>query len=380
MFHGYVAGGAADDHEGTQLADAIARVRQGMAAMLRLGSAWYDVASQVKAITELGLDSRKFILCTDDCHAGTIVHDGHMNRVVRHAISQGLKPMTAIQMATINTATHFGLERELGSIAPGRRADLVLTSDLVELPIEAVIAGGMLLAERGRLLTDWPAYGYPDAARRTMNIGTLPKAEDFEITAPIRSGRCKVKVIGVVENQAPTRALECEIDVDEGKVVLPTADTSDSDIAHIALVERHRASGAVQNGLVSGFGYNTRCAVASTVAHDSHHLIVVGTDTASMERAVAHLNEIGGGAVVVRDGEVIADIALPIAGLMSDQPAEVVATQASKLIDAMKACGCDLNNAFMQHSLLALVVIPELRLSDIGLVDVRRFETTSLFV
>ena len=121
-FHGYVAGGPADDHEGTRVEDAIARVRQGMRAMLRLGSAWYDVAAQVKAITEEGLDSRNFILCTDDCHSGTLVHDGHMNRVVRHAIAQGLPPVTAIQMATLNTAQHFGLERELGSITPGRRA------------------------------------------------------------------------------------------------------------------------------------------------------------------------------------------------------------------------------------------------------------------
>ena len=140
MFHGYVAGGPADDHEGTRKIDAISRVRQGMRAMLRLGSAWYDVASQIKAVTEDKLDSRNFILCTDDCHSGTLVNEGHMNRVVRHAISQGLKPMTAIQMATLNTATHFGMERELGSITPGRRADIILTSDLVELPIEQVIS------------------------------------------------------------------------------------------------------------------------------------------------------------------------------------------------------------------------------------------------
>ena len=142
-FHGYVAGGPADDHEGTRAEDAIARVRLGMRAMLRLGSAWYDVAAQVKAITERGLDSRNFILCTDDRHSGTLVNEGHMDRVVRHAIAHGLKPITAIQMATLNTATHFGLERELGSITPGRRADLILTSDLATLPIEMVIARGV---------------------------------------------------------------------------------------------------------------------------------------------------------------------------------------------------------------------------------------------
>ena len=132
-FHAYAAGGPADDHEGTREADAIARVRQGMRAMLRLGSAWYDVESQITAVTEKGLDPRNFILCTDDCHSGTLVNEGHVNRVVRHAITCGCDPLVALQMATINTATHFGLERELGSVSPGRRADLILTSDLNDL-------------------------------------------------------------------------------------------------------------------------------------------------------------------------------------------------------------------------------------------------------
>src|SRR5918998_2025793 len=179
-FHGYVAGGPADDHEGTRLEDCVARVRQGMRAMLRLGSAWYDVAAQIKAVTELGLDPRNFILCTDDSHSGTLVHDGHMNRVVRHAIAQGLKPLTAIQMATLNTAQHFGLERELGSIAPGRRGDLILTPDLVRLPVEMVIAQGQVLAEHGRLTADIPAYVYPDVARGTVKVGKRLEAADFD--------------------------------------------------------------------------------------------------------------------------------------------------------------------------------------------------------
>src|SRR5918994_981643 len=160
-FHGYVAGGPQDDHEGTRVEDAIARVRQGMKAMLRLGSAWYDVASQIKAVTESGLDPRNFILCTDDCNAGTLVHDGHMDRVVRHAIAQGLKPDTAIQMATINTAQHFRLERELGSITPGRLADFLIVSDLAEMKIDEVFGRGVRLAKGGKLEIDIPAYDYP---------------------------------------------------------------------------------------------------------------------------------------------------------------------------------------------------------------------------
>ncbi|MEO1745360.1 MAG: amidohydrolase family protein, partial [Pseudomonadota bacterium] len=178
-FHGYVAGGPEDDHEGTRAEDAIARVRQGMKAMLRLGSAWYDVAEQIKAVTEQGLDPRNFILCTDDCHSGTLVNDGHMDRVVRHAIAQGLKPVTAIQMATINTAQHFRLERELGSITPGRRADFLVVSDLAALTIDAVYARGTKLAEAGRLATDIPANDYPQSAKQTVKLGKVLMAEDF---------------------------------------------------------------------------------------------------------------------------------------------------------------------------------------------------------
>jgi adenine deaminase len=297
------------------------------------------VAAQIKAVTELGLDPRNFILCTDDSHSGTLVHDGHMNRVVRHAISQGLKPITAIQMATINTAQHFGLERELGSITPGRRADLVLSSDLAALPIDMVVARGRVVAEEGKLVIEIPAYG-------------------------------------VVENQAPTKALERKLKAADGVVEMDRR----NDVCQIAVVERHRGTGEVANGFVSGFGYLVNCAVASTVAHDSHHMIVVGTHKADMALAANLLGEVGGGIAVVSEGRVLALVELPIAGLMSDERAEAVAEKARRMIEAMRECGCTMNNAYMQHSLLALVVIPELRMSDAGLIDVRRFEKTDVLV
>lgn len=375
-FHGYVAGGAADDHEGTRMIDAMARVRQGMRAMLRLGSAWYDVAPQIKAITEEGLDSRNFILCTDDSHSGTLVNEGHMNRVVRHAIEQGLPPITAIQMATINTAQHFGLERDLGSITPGRRADIIISSDLATLPIEQVVARGELLAEDGALVAQIPAAQYPQSARDTVHLGKTLVADDFKISAPANSHRVDARVIGVIENQAPTRALQFTLDVNDGIVCMDEK----NDVCQIALVERHRGTGGVTNAFVSGFGYNRPCAVASTVAHDAHHMIVVGTNHADMAMAANRLGEVGGGVTVVSNGTELAMVELPIAGLMSDERAEVVAVKAQKMVDAMAQCGCTLNNAYMQHSLLALVVIPELRISDIGLVDVTTFSKTDLFV
>ncbi|TMV10808.1 adenine deaminase [Arenibacterium halophilum] len=371
-FAAYVAGGPADDHEGTCEADAIARVRQGMRSMMRLGSAWYDVERQITAITEKGLDSRNFILCTDDCHSGTLVNDGHMNRVVRHAVDCGADPLVALQMATINTATHFGLEREIGSITPGRRADVILTSDLSKLPIEVVIARGQVVARDGACLVDCPHYDWPDSARQTVHLGHALRAADFEIAAPEGANSVTANVIGVVENQAPTKALKCDMPVIDGLV------EGTEEVCQIALVERHRATGGVVNALVSGFGYTGRMAMASTVAHDSHHMIVVGTDRDQMALAANRLAEVGGGITLFRDGEEQALVKLPIAGLMSDSPADQVAASADALIAAMVESGCTLNNAYMQHSLLALVVIPELRISDLGLVDVRTFHKIEL--
>ncbi|TNF59435.1 MAG: adenine deaminase [Rhodobacteraceae bacterium] len=372
-FAAYVAGGPADDHEGTCEADAIARVRQGMRAMLRLGSAWYDVKAQITAITEKGLDPRNFILCTDDCHSGTLVNEGHMNRVLRHAIACGCDPLVALQMATINTATHFGLERELGSLTPGRRADVILTSDLATLPIEQVWARGVLVAQDGQCLVECPHLDWPDHARSTVRVKKALTGADFAVRAPEGANAVLANVIGVVENQAPTKALQVALSVRDGLV------ETQGDVCQIALVERHRATGGVTNAFVSGFGYRGRMAMASTVAHDSHHMIVVGTDRDQMALAANRLAQVGGGITVFRDGEELALVELPIAGLMSDSPAAQVAAKAERMVQAMIQCGCTLNNAYMQHSLLALVVIPELRISDKGLIDVRTFREIPVF-
>ncbi|WP_223631855.1 adenine deaminase [Rhodobacter sp. TJ_12] len=374
-FRAYAAGGPADDHEGTCEADAIARVRQGMRAMMRLGSAWYDVESQISAVTEKGLDPRNFILCTDDCHSGTLVNEGHMNRVYRHAVACGCDPLVALQMCTLNTASHFGLERELGSITPGRRADVILSSDLASLPVEVVIARGQVVAEAGVLKVPCPHYDWPESARNTVHLGKQLTAEDFAIAAPEGANTVTAKVIGVVENQAPTKALTATLQVVDG---LAQPDES-KDVAQIALVERHRGTGKVVNGFVSGFGYKGKMAMGSTVAHDSHHMIVVGTDRESMAACANRLGEMGGGISVWKDGVELAAVPLPIAGLMSDDPAAEVAARAANMVEAMAQCGCTLNNAYMQHSLLALVVIPEIRISDLGLVDVKTFQLTELF-
>jgi adenine deaminase len=368
-FHGYVAGGPQDDHEGTRMEDAVARVRQGMKAMLRFGSAWHDVAAQVRAVTELGLDSRNFILCTDDSHSATLVQEGHMDRVIRHAISRGLAPITAIQMATINTAEHFGVSREMGLIAPGRFADVLVVPDLVNFHADVVVARGKVAAEDGRLLIDLPAVTHPEWAMDSVHLRRKLTAADFRLPLPPANGPVKAHVIGVIENQAPTRHLVMEFERKDDEI---HADMT-RDLAKLALVERHHRSGRIQVGLVSGFGFKEPCAIATTVAHDSHHMIVTGTDDENMAIAANALASCGGGQVVVLRGEVIGKVELPIAGLMSNERAEIVGQKAASVLEGFRACGCTLNNPNMQLSLLGLVVIPSLRLSDLGLVDVDHF-------
>lgn len=374
-FHGYAAGGPEDDHEGTRLEDAVARVRQGMKAMLRYGSAWHDVAAQVKAITKNKLDSHRFILCTDDSHAQTISQDGHMDRVLRHAVSEGLKPMTAIQMMTINTAEHFGLTRELGMIAPGRWADVLLVKNLRKFSPDMVIAKGQVIAEKGKWVIDLPKAKYPKWVARSVRLKRSLRAEDFALKTRAGDGsRVTAHVIGVIENQAPTRHLTEQVVVNDGEVHVDMK----RDLAKIALVERHRGTGGVTMGLVSGFGFKEKCAIGSTVAHDSHHMIVVGTDEECMAIAANKLAESGGGQIVVKDGKVIGQVELQIAGLMSTERADAVAKKTATVLEGFKSCGCELNNPNMQLSLLGLVVIPELRISDKGLVDVTQFDFVSV--
>jgi len=369
-FHGYAAGGAEDDHEGTRLGDAVARVRQGMKPMLRYGSAAHNVAAQLGAITHEGLESRRFILCTDDSHAQTLASEGHMDRVLRHAIAEGLSPMIAIQMATINAAEHFGLSREIGMIAPGRWADLLLVDDLHEFKAQLVIAKGRLIAEDGKMKVDLPRFKYPAWAQSSVHLRRPLRPEDLVLRDTTGSSQLTAHVIGVTENQLSTRHLRLDVLSEDGVV---KTDMS-RDIAKVALIQRHTGMNGRTLALVQGFGFKERCAVASTVAHDCHQLLVVGTDDACMAQAANELVDNGGGQVVVKDAQVIGMVELTIAGLMSSEKVDVVARKAQSVLEGFRACGCPLNNPNIQLSFLALTVIPELRISDKGLVDVARLE------
>jgi adenine deaminase len=368
-FHGYAAGGPQDDHEGTRLEDAVARIRQGMRVMLRYGSAWHDVAAQLPAVTRGRLDPRHFILCTDDSHSETLVTEGHMDRVLRHAISEGLAPLQAIQMATLNTAEHFGLSRDMGQIAPGRYADMLLVKDLAQFRPDLVMARGKVAAQNGKLLLEMPSATYPQWAMHSVHLLRKLIASDFRLPAGQLGPLATAHVIGVIENQAPTRHLKLSVAVKNGDV---TPDMK-QDLAKLAIIDRHHATGKVSVGLVQGFGFKARCAVATTVAHDCHQLLVAGTDEEQMAIAANAVAASDGGQIFVKDGTVIGQVVLPIAGLMSNKPATAVSEQAASVLAAFRQCGCTLNNPNMQLSLLGLVVIPELRLSDMGLIDVNNF-------
>lgn len=376
LFHAYVAGGPSDCHEGTRAEDVVARVRQGMAAIVREGSACRNVVAQATAVTEGGIDTRHVLLCTDDRHSGTLLRDGHMDDVVRTAIRAGIPAMTAIQMATLNAAEHFGVANDVGSIAPGRFADILIVDDLDGMAVDEVIAAGEIVARRGTLEIEIPPFAYPESARRSVRIPRRLETSDFDVQTPVGVDAVECRVIHLVGGQVLTRAGIGGLPVRDG-IVSPEID---QDVAHLAVIERHHGSGRIGRGFVAGFGFDVVCAVASTVAHDSHNLLVVGTDKDCMATAANRVAEMGGGFCLVKDGAAIADIPLPIAGLMSERPVAEVAAQADAFHRGLRECGCDVANALVALSFLALPVIPQLRLTDLGLVDVDAFEIVPLFV
>lgn len=373
-FHAYAASGPADCHEGTRAEDAIARVRQGMRAILRQGSAWRDLAEGLRAVTEFGVDPRHVLLATDDRSAETLVCEGHMDDVLRTAIAAGVSPMTAIQMSTLNTAEHFGVDRDVGAIVPGRIADVLIVSNLERFAVDVVVASGQVVAEGGRVRGTLPVFPCPDWARGTVHLARPLTADDLVVEAPVASGEVEVRAIELVEHQAPTREGRVRLPVRGGKVELIPG------VAGVAVVERHRGSGRIGKGFLVGLGLAPGCALASTVAHDSHHLLLVGADPEAMAQAGNHVAEAGGGIAVVRGEEVRAFLPLPIAGILSDRPASEVAAGLERVHGALRACGVHLADALMTLSLLALPVIPALRVTDNGLVDVERGEIVSPFV
>jgi adenine deaminase len=358
--HAYAAAGVDSDHETVLRDDALAKLRAGMWVQLREGSAWHDVEKLAPVLLEDGIDSRHALLVTDDMHPETLVTVGHLNHAVRTAVRAGLDPLLAIQMATVNAAEYIGRRHDVGSIAPGRCADVLLVEDLRELRPHLVLADGEAIGDAQ------PSYEYPPRARETVRLARMPTADDLRVAA---SGSvARVRAIGMVPGELATEHRVVEAPVVDGEV---PADPS-LDLAKAASIERHGGPGTIGVGFVQGLGL-VRGAVASTVAHDNHNLLVVGMDDDDMLAAVARLRETGGGMVAVDGGKVIGEVRLPIAGLMSDRSVPEVADEVRSLDRAYKDLGCPLEYPFMMVSFLSLGVIPALRVTNRGLVDGREF-------
>ncbi|MEM2960465.1 MAG: adenine deaminase C-terminal domain-containing protein, partial [Candidatus Bathyarchaeia archaeon] len=350
------------------------RIRLGMYAYMREGSAWLDVAETVKAITELKLDSRHACLVTDDREPDSLLKQGHMDHVIRRAIEEGLDPIRAIQMATLNPAEHYGLARELGSIAPARLADIVVINKLTKVDVESVIADGRIVVKEKKLLIDLPKPLYHEHFLKTIKVKRALEPQDFDIKARIREGKTKVRVIGAIEGNVLTEHLIETLNVKDG-LVQPD---SNKWIYKLAVVERHRATGNIGLGFAKGFGFKVG-AIATTVAHDSHNMLVLGLNDEDMALAANRLIKSGGGIITVNDKAIVSSLELPLAGLMSTEPVEVVAKKLDEIYDSWRKLGCRWISPFMTLSLLALDVLPKLRLTDKGLIDTERFSVVSLF-
>lgn len=362
----YVAAGIGSDHESTTLEEAREKLEMGMHIMMREGTAERNLDALLPLVTPRNAARCSF--CTDDRHPADLLGEGSINSLVARAIHKGLDPVTAVQMATINTARYFGLRR-LGAVAPGYHADLLVIDDLRKFAIRQVYAGGVKVAEDGKYLPEHR----PEPVRLRGSVNVAWMALDFKI--PAQGASVRARVIGVVPGQIVTRAL-----VEEMKPVngLIEADPS-RDILKIAVAERHMASGRTGVGLVKGFGLK-HGAIASSVAHDSHNIVVVGTNDNDMTTAVIEIARMQGGQVVVADNEVIASVPLPIGGLMSDLPIETVRDRIEAMTAASHKLGGVLSDPLMTMSFLALPVIPELKLTDRGLVDVTQFKVVPLVV
>jgi len=361
----YILAGVQSDHESTKLAEAQEKLRLGMHVLLREGSTERNLATLVPLINSHNAMNCSF--ATDDKLAGDLVSEGHIDHCVRKAIRLGLPPMAALQIATISTARHYRL-RNFGAIAPRYWADFIVFDNLKKPVVRQTYKKGILVAEGGKYLA--PQRALVPRPRSTMNLRHIAP-EDFLVRVK-RAAR--MRVIEIVPNQIVTRQVIEAPRAEGGQVVSDV----ERDILKLVVVERHRATGNMGLGFVRGFKLKAG-ALGSTVAHDAHNVVVVGTNDADIARAIDELVKMQGGQVAVSHGKVRAGLALPIAGLVSDRPLEEVIGRIADLNKAARAMGCELEAPFMSLSFLSLSPIPELKLTDQGLIDAVNMRPTTLF-
>jgi adenine deaminase len=361
----YIGCGISSDHECTTAEEAREKLMAGMHIFIRQGTGARNLRDLLPIVSPKTY--HRIMWCTDDRDPHDLLNEGHIDFIIREAVAAGLDPIQAIQMATINPAEYFGLHH-LGAIAPGRQADMVVFSDLNAPMAEQVYCRGEIVAENGAMS---PFVPVPEVLALPRSMKVLLKTLDFSI--PMAGDR--IRVIEVVPDQVFTRSSIAAPTVFQDAAV----SDPDRDLLKIAAIDRHSGASHMGKGFVRGFGLK-HGAIASSVAHDSHNVIVVGTSDADMKAAVKTVVLMGGGLAVVSGGGTIAKLALPIAGLMSPEPAHVIHKQFDSLLACARQIGSTLPNPFMTLSFLSLPVIPELKITDMGLVDVGRFQIVPLFI
>jgi len=364
----YLTAGIRSDHECTILKEAKEKLSNGMWIMIREGSTARNLEDLLPLVTPK--NSRRLLFVTDDRHPKELLEEGHINSIIKRAIQLGTDPVLAIQMATLNAAEYFRLD-DLGAIAPGYRADLITFDHLGRFQIKKVFKDGVLVAEGGKMISQ--PIGVSSSLKK--GVKSSVRIKDIKSDAfMIRSHQPLAKVIQLIPDQIVTKKVMKKVVLREG-VALPDLK---GDILKIAVVERHRATGNIGIGFVQGFGLK-KGALASSVAHDSHNLVIVGTTDEDMTRAAMAIKKMGGGLAVVSGGKVLASLPLPIAGLMTDAPVTQVNHQLEALLQAAKSLGCKVPDPFMTLSFISLPVIPELKITDKGLVDVNQFKIVPVF-
>ncbi len=354
-------------HETTTKEEMMEKLRYGVSVFIREGSSQRNMAECIRAITEEGVDSRRAILVSDDMVPEDLLKLGHMNDIVRRTIAQGIDPVEAIQMVTINPATHFGFG-DIGVLAPGKRADIAVISDLRQMTIDSVYLGGVKAAARGELLLDIPAYTYPASVKSSVKRSPVA-VKDMYIEA--KGTQAKVRALEVIPDQNLTGALEVTLTVKDGVVQPDPA----NDILPLLVVERHGRSGRIGRTFVRGMKLREG-AIAQSIAHDTHNIIVTGTNYEDMKVAVNRVIAMNGGICMIKDGKVIGDLPLRIGGLMSDELTgkEMSAAVAELHRQAKEELGCTLHVPFMHLSFLSLVTSPKWKITDLGLIDAEKFE------
>lgn len=361
----YASSGISDDHECVNTNEMIERLKVGMKVFIREGSSERNVDELISGVIENQLDTSNLMFCTDDKHAREIQVEGHINYNVSRAIELGLDPMKAVQIATVNSAKHFRMEDEIGSITPGRLADIILVEDWHDVKPTVVIFEGKVVAENGKLLEECKVEEYPDWLKHTVTLKHPITADSFLAPSKKQEGSTKIHLIDLIPRQIINHHVIEEMQVKDGKIQVNV----EKDILKLAVVERYGKNGNVGVGFVRGFELK-KGALAYSMSHDHHNIVVVGTNDEDMALAVNEVARLNGGLSVACDGKILNSMELPIGGLMSEKPAEDVMAQLDILNADAKALGCGMDAPFMSLSFISLPTVPDLGLTDLGVVDV----------